>query len=243
MLPFSLHAEETVLIVRAKAKDAKFIGSSIGGARVLVRDVTSGKLLAEGMTSGSTGNTTRIMNEAHERYTTLSDEKTAHFEAVLDISEPVLVEVEVIAPYQKRQAAVRATTQLWVIPGKHIDGDGLVVEIPGMVVDVLSPQTHEVMNAAEEGETSLTITANVVMMCGCPIGPETTWKSENYEVVAMIQAGGETIKTVPMQITDKTSTFSATTTVPGKGYYGVIVYAYDAKTGNTGVDKSSAVIR
>ena len=81
-------ATETKLMVRAKAKDAKFVGSSIGGAHVIVRNTLNGEILAEGHTTGSTGNTNLIMKSAHERYTQLSDDKTAGFLAVVDIEEP-----------------------------------------------------------------------------------------------------------------------------------------------------------
>jgi hypothetical protein len=52
----SLWATETTIIIRAKAKDAKFIGSSIGGAHVVVKHQLTGEILAQGKTEGSTGN-------------------------------------------------------------------------------------------------------------------------------------------------------------------------------------------
>lgn len=133
----------TTLLVRAKAKDAKFIGSSIGGARIIVREAASGKILADGFTEGSTGNTQRIMQEPHTRGKQLSEPGTAVFRATLDIEEPIFVTVEGYAPWNKPQARVKTETQLWLIPGKDITGDGLVLEFPGFVVEVLSPQTHE----------------------------------------------------------------------------------------------------
>jgi predicted alpha/beta hydrolase len=51
----------TMLTVRTRAKDAKFIGSSMGGSYITVRNAQSDELLAEGYTEGSTGNTSRIM--------------------------------------------------------------------------------------------------------------------------------------------------------------------------------------
>lgn len=54
-------ATPTKIMIRAKARDAKFIGSSLGGAYIIVRDKTSQKILAEGKTTGGTGNTDLIM--------------------------------------------------------------------------------------------------------------------------------------------------------------------------------------
>ncbi len=41
-----LHALPTKIVIRVKAKDAKFIGTGIGGAAVIVRDNISGSVLS-----------------------------------------------------------------------------------------------------------------------------------------------------------------------------------------------------
>lgn len=162
-LPALSESVETKIIVRAKSKDAKFIGSSMGGAFVILKDSMTGELLAKGITTGGTGDTKKIMSEPLKRWSLLSDDSTARFEAVLDVAEPQLITVEVHAPYAQRQSMVMATTQVWLIPGKHIVGDGVLVEIPGFAVDVLVPQAHETIKFVE-GKTAVAIEANVVMM-------------------------------------------------------------------------------
>ena len=235
--PLWIYGQETTVMVRVHSKDAKFIGSSIGGAKIIVKDDATGKILAEGITKGSTGDTEKIMQEPRKRGERLTDENTAGFLARLEISEPVLVTVEAIAPVNKRQAAVRSSTQLWVIPGKNIEGDGVVIEVPGFVVDILSPQTHERIPQEEEVQ----ITANVVMMCGCPVTPDGIWDANNYEVAAMVK--GETgdpviVRLEPLQ---KESTFAGTISLES-GNYEVTVYAFDPATGNTGLDKTNIII-
>ncbi|HMQ00043.1 MAG TPA: hypothetical protein PKC24_09695, partial [Cyclobacteriaceae bacterium] len=111
---------ETRIMVRAKAKDAKFIGSSMGGAQVNISNADTGELLANGIITGSTGNTDVIMKTAHERGKQLSDTETAGYEAVLQLSKPVLAHIEVLAPLGQRQSIVKSGTQVWLIPGKHI---------------------------------------------------------------------------------------------------------------------------
>lgn len=155
-------------MIRAKAKDAKFIGSSIGGAKILVKNASTGELIAEGITSGSTGDTDRIMKQDWKRNEMLSNEKTAGFNASLEIDKPTFITVEAYAPVNKKQAEVISSTQLWVIPEKDITGDGVVLEIPGFIVDILSPQTHERIASSE----SIQLKANIVMMCGCPVTQE-----------------------------------------------------------------------
>lgn len=237
LLTMNIVAQETNIMIRAKAKDAKFIGSSIGGAKILVKDALTSEILAEGITTGSTGNTEKIMNQDWKRNQPLSDQNTAGFKAVLDIEEPVFVTVEAYAPLNKKQATVLSSTQLWVIPGKDITGDGVVLDVPGFVVDILSPQTHERINAADE----IQLKANVVMMCGCPVTEEGIWDANQYEVKAMITAENGDSTEIDLKQLEKASTFSGSTSL-NKGLYEVLIYAYDPSTGNTGVDKTDIII-
>lgn len=235
-------ATETKLMVRAKAKDAKFVGSSIGGAYVIVRNAISGTILSEGETTGSTGNTDLIMKSAHERYTQLTDDKTAGFLAVLDLSEPTFVSVEVWSPIHKKNARVQASTELWLIPGKDIVGDGLVLEIPGFVVDILRPNTHQYIPLESVESSGLHIEANIVMMCGCPIEKGGIWDSDLMEVKGLVtkdgKSFGEIVLSNPAQ-----NTFDGRLEIKEGGYYQITVYAYNPKTGNTGVDKINFVVR
>jgi hypothetical protein len=155
-------AAETRVVVRARAKAAKFIGTSMGGALVVIRDSDTGQVLARGVTLGGTGDTKRLMSGTAAGQP-ISDENSAGFEAVLDISEPTLVNIEVSAPLAQRQSLVSSSTQVWLIPGKNITGDGIVLEIPGFAVDVISPQAHETLDAAG-GKTLVKVEANIVMM-------------------------------------------------------------------------------
>ncbi len=230
-------SQETKLMIRAKAKDAKFIGSSIGGARVLVRETITGNILAEGVTKGSTGDTEKIMKKDLKRAETLSDSATAGFLAKLNIKEPKFVTVEVYAPQNKKQATILSSTQLWVLPGKDITGDGIVLEVPGFIIDILSPQTHERLKATE----LVNLSANVVMMCGCPVTSGGIWDAEQYEVKAVITDDKNIQKEVELIQGDKPSTFHAEVTLE-KGLYDVLIYAYDPVTGNTGVDKTNIIV-
>lgn len=232
-------ATPTRLVVRAKAKDAKFIGSSIGGARIIVRDALSGSVLAEGLTEGSTGNTQKIMEQPHVRYQELSDEETAAFTATIDIDKPTLLTIEGYGPWQQPQARIQVQSQLWLIPGKDIDGDGLVLEFPGFVVNVLSPQTHESISAG----TGIAVTANVVLMCGCPITAGGMWDANQYEVEALVEKDGKSMPAVPLSISDKANTFTGTLNAREAGLYQLTVYAYDPLTGNTGVSTTNFLVK
>lgn len=234
-------ATETKLMVRVKAKDAKFVGSSIGGAHVIVRNSINGQILAEGTTQGSTGNTDLIMKTAKERFGQIAEESTAGFLATLDIDDPTFVTIEVISPITKRNAQVHATTELWMLPGKDILGDGVVVEIPGFVIDILQPNTHQYIPLASLQEKGLAIKANIVMMCGCPIEEGGLWDSKMMEVTAHLKKDGKLVMELPLKNPSR-NLFEGTVAISEAGTYEIIVTAYNATTGNTGVDKVNYVI-
>ena len=231
LLNFAALATPTTLVVRAKAKDAKFIGSSIGGARIIIREAVSDRILAEGFTEGSTGNTERIMKQPHQRHQLLSDQETAAFVATLDLDKPTLLTIEGYAPWQYPQARINVQTQVWIIPGKHITGDGIVLEFPGLLVEIANPQTLETLSPEKE----VLLTANIVMMCGCPLTKDGLWNAEEYEVQATIRNDGKELVSIPLHITSKANTFAAHFLPKEKGNFELTVYAYHPLTGNTGV--------
>ena len=228
-------AVPTRIMVRARAKDAKFIGTSMGGAYVRITDNLSGRLLADGYTSGSTGNTDVIMRQPHARHGNLSNDETAGFLATLDIEKPVFINIEVLAPVNDPQARVLASVQTWVVPGKHMEGDGIILEIPGMLVNIIQPQMHQGLTTNESNK-NVTISAHVVMMCGCPISEGGLWDSIDIEVKALVYQEDGLQKVVPL-VYKSVNTFEGKIPVAADGLYEVIVYAYSAKTGNTGLDK------
>jgi hypothetical protein len=155
-------ADPTEITVRVKTKDAKFLGTSMGGALISIKDAQTGELLAKGLTTGGTGNKTRIMKTPVVRGVPISDESAAKFTATIDINEPRRIEVTAYGPMVNLQAANKVSATQWVVPGKHITGgDGWMLELPGFVVDVIAPQTPATLKGVPQ---DVIITANVVMM-------------------------------------------------------------------------------
>lgn len=233
------NATETTLVIRAKSKDAKFIGTSMGGARIVVRNNLTGKILAEGITEGSTGDTELIMKGAHRRGERISTENTAAFVAVLDIDEPVFVSIEAYAPLDKKHAIVSSSTQMWVIPGKDILGDGIIIELPGFVIDILNPASGQTLSKLS---SEITLKAKIVMLCGCPITEGGLWDANQYEVEAIVSKEGEVIKKIPLTIVEEESIFQKQVTLP-PGNYEVKIYAFDPVSGNTGLAEKTFSIQ
>ena len=237
----TVSATETKLMVRAKARDAKFIGSSLGGAYVVIRNKLNQQVLAEGKTTGSTGNTDLIMKDPKMRGSSITDAQTAGFLAKIDIDEPTLASIEVVSPYTHRQAQAKVSTELWLIPGRDILGDGIILEIPGFIIDILKPRTHQYISLKTIKEDLFQIQANVVMMCGCVIDKGGVWNSEEIEVKGVLKKDGKHIKDIKMSLTS-TNLFEGDLLINAVGNYELTIYAYNEKTGNTGVDKVNYVI-
>src|SRR3546814_4861837 len=135
--------------------DAKFIGTSMGGMRVTIRDVRSGDTLASGTTEGPTGNTDAIM-QAAGRSPARTNSDAAGYLAVIDIGEPTLVELTVEGPLDHPGSATIATARRWVMPGQDmITADGWVIEVPGIVI------TPKVAHVGDH----LELTPTIELMC------------------------------------------------------------------------------
>lgn len=231
----------TKLVVRAKAKDAKFLPATLG-VHVTIKNNMTGEVLAKGMAIGGSGNTELIMADAIRRGQQLADESTSKFETVLMLNEPVFVDIEVIASVNRKNGTRKVTTQTWLIPGKDIKGDGLVVEIPGFIVDILSPTTQQYTRLSTIKDGVMPLKASITMACGCVISKGGTWDSEAFTIKAVIMRDGKEVGEFPLKITQVWNNFEGDIPVQMKGDYLIYVYAFDPKTGNTGLDKINFTI-
>lgn len=239
LAPLPLRAEPTPLIIRVLSLGGKFIGSGMGGARIVVRDAATQQVLAEGTTAGGTGDTKRIM-AGGPRNTALADESAAAMRIMLDLKEPTLIEVEASGPLAQRQSAVSARSQRWVLPGHGVaQGDGWVLELNGLVVDVTDPPAH-FRPAAEERQ--IMIRANLALLCGCPIEPGGLWDADRFKVTARIAHDGGEVTTVPLRYAGKTGLFAASIAAAKPGTHDVTVTAIDRATDAVGVDRTSFIV-
>jgi hypothetical protein len=212
-------AVPTPVTVRVLSQGAKFIGTGMGGVDVELADAATGKTLATGRIEGGTGDTAKIMPGA-PRGTPMADEKSAKFDAMLDISEPRAVRVTVKGPLKPAGNAVTAVTTRWLLPGQPVVGDGWVVELQGLA-----------LTARREGGQ---VVADVSMLCGCPIAPGTLWDEKRFELKAWVGMGaGGTA--VPLKWAGQTGRFAAD--VPTGATW---VTAVDTLSGATSAAKISA---
>lgn len=222
-------ATETQIMVRAKAVDAKFIGSSVGGLRAVVTDAETGEVLDSGWINGNTGSTDMLIKNPIARGQSITDDDTAGFIAHVDLTSPRLLKFTVMGPYAYRQSLQEASVTSWVIPGKHILGDGIILDMPGFIVDTWT-------SVLEGGIVQ--IFAKTAMLCGCKISPNTEWQPDNFEAKAIIMRDSKKITEIALDFTGPVAIFSGKTKLEHPGHYKVITYLFDEKTGNVGVDRT-----
>ncbi|MDO8825209.1 hypothetical protein [Methylophaga sp.] len=229
MISLSAIAADTQIMVRAKAVDSKFIGTSVGGIRVIVEDAETSEILDQGWINGGTGDTAVLMENPLKRGEPQADDKTAGFLANVNIDAPRLLRFKLIGPYGYQQAYQEASVTSWVVPGKDILGDGIIITMTGFIVDAWT-------RVLEGGQVDIYTKAS--LLCGCPITKDGLWQANNYEAKAIIMRDDKNIDEVTLDFTGPTGMFSGKTTITEPGHYKAVVYLYDAKTGNVGVDRS-----
>ena len=226
-------AVETNIMVRAKAVDAKYIGTSVGGVKVIVEDAETGEILDQGWINGETGSTQAIIKEPISRGQIMTDAKTAGFLATVDISSPRLLRFKLIGPYAYRQALQEASMTSWIIPGKDLIGNGITLNLSGFIVDAWT-------RVLETGQVDIYTKAS--LLCGCPIYPDGPWDPKNYEATAIIMQNEVIVDEVKLKFTGPKGLFLGKINLAQAGHYKAIVYLLDKKTANVGVDRTMFII-
>lgn len=232
-------AKETKVMIRAIARDAKVIGEHVGGARITVRDVATGKILAEGVQKGGTGDTDIIMKKPRVRGAPVFGTPDASgFLAVLTLDKPTVVEISAEGPLGSPQAIQRATKTMLLVPGEDVLGEGVLLEIHGFIVKTLMPQTDTQVKIGAPFEARATVT----MTCGCPIEPGGLWDANKIHVVARVIREGKIETEVPMTYAGVQNTFKGDVPVSSPGQVELQVLAMDPDNANFGLNKQNLTI-
>lgn len=221
--------------VRVVANDAKLIGDPVGGARITVSDVATGAVLARGVTTGGTGDTERIMRSPRERGATVFDTPgAAGWLAEFPLEGPTVVEVAAEGPLDFPQAAVRAARTLTLAPGAETLGEGIVLTLNGLIVEILDP-------AEGSSGTAVSVRARVRMLCSCPTEPGGLWSVAS--VTARLLDGDEVVAEAPLDYAGETSVYAGEVEAPAPGAYTLEVLAADPATANYGTDRAAIEVR
>jgi hypothetical protein len=246
----------TKVCVRVIARDGKFLGDDVGGASIIIRDAHTRELLTKGNTSGSSGinGPDGVMCARLQRGEPIPTTDASQYTAQLMLDRPRRIEITAHGPVGFPQSANTVSATQWVYPGKDIvEGDGFLLEVPGLIVQIVSPP-------ANSTAASVPIQAHVAMMCGCPIdyknqeskmvcpelpADQQPWLPDEFEVAAVVLSASGAPSTIPMQFVataDTPGQFAGIWDQPLPGSHEITVYAYQKATGNTGVATANIVI-
>jgi hypothetical protein len=219
--------EPTRVDVHVVARDAKLVGSAVGGAQVTIRDAESGEVLSEGVHEGGTGDTGLIMGARERHANVFTTPGAAVYSAQLAFDAPRMITVEATGPLDFPQARTSAATTLLVMPGEDVTGDGVVLELWGYIVEILGTP------AASASGTGLPVRARVRMLCSCPTQPGGLWDAPAVRARLMAPDGTVVAETT-LEYGGTDSTYGGSLALPGAGEYELEVRAISSQTGNTG---------
>lgn len=219
--------EPTRVDVHVVARDAKLVGSAVGGAQVTIRDAGTGEVLAEGVHEGGTGDTGLIMGTRARNANVFTTPGAAVYTAELALDAPRMITVEASGPLDFPQARTSASTTLLLMPGEDVTGDGVVLELWGYIVEILDTP------AASASGRGLDVRARVRMLCSCPTQPGGLWDAPAVRA-RLTASNGAVVAETPLEYEGGDSTYGGSLALPGTGEYELEVRAVSAETGNAG---------
>lgn len=232
-------AKETRVMIRAVARDAKVIGTHVGGAKITVRDAATGEILAQGVQQGGTGDTNTIMKTPRTRgMSVFSSADSSGYLAVLHIDKPTVVEISAEGPLGNAQATQRTSKTMLLVPGENVLGEGILLEIHGFIVTAVSPLADAKVKAGAPFEVKATVT----MACGCPTEPDGLWDANKIHVVARLLRDGKIQSEIPMTYAGVQNTFHADVPATAAGPMELQVLSMDAANANFGILKEAVTI-
>ena len=230
-------AISTPVVVRVVAAHAMALGDNVGGAAVTIRDAQTGTILASGRQSGPSGDARSIMQTPHLQIEPVySVRESASFSADLKLTKPTLVEIVGEGPLKFPQAMRRASKIVLLYPGKGVTGDGIVLELNGLLVNIEAPTTDRPLGIGDEG----TIRATVKMLCGCVVEPFGNWDSRKMDLYGELRLGEKVIQRIDLYHQAKgsfTGAFQIPRSLKGEQSIALRLVAADADAANVGVDE------
>lgn len=228
---------DTRVVTHVVTHDAKLIGTAVGGVRVSIRDVVTGKILADGIQNGGTGDTKRIMQDTRKRGDTIfTAADGARYEASVSIATPTYVDVLAEGPLGYPDQLVRASKRVLLLPGRNIGGDGIVLEMNGYIIDLMGPDTTQALPAS----SPLQVRARVRMLCSCPTQPGGMW--EVHDVVARLVRDNKVVSQTTLAYAGETSVYNGELARVEPGVYQLEVIAANAGAATFGIVKRRVTI-
>lgn len=228
----------TSVVVRVVASHAMALGDNVGGAAVTIRDAETGAILAAGRQSGPSGDPRVIMQTPHlQNEPVYSVRESASFTADLQLAKPLLVEIVGEGPLKFPRAMRRASKTVLLYPGKGITGDGIILELNGLLVNIEAPGADRPLGIGDEG----TVHATVKMLCGCIVEPFGVWDSRKMDLYGELRLGEKVVQRIDLYHQGPKGLFTGAFQIPrslkGEQAISLRVVAADADAANVGMDE------
>ncbi|CUQ67333.1 hypothetical protein [Candidatus Nitrospira inopinata] len=201
----------TTVLVRVVAHGSMVLGKEVGGARVTITDVATGRLLATGLQQGEAGDQNQIMRTPRLLEEPIySTKSSASFTTTLDLLHPTQVDITAEGPLAYPAAMQRVSKRLWLIPGQDMIGDGIVLTLYGYIVQIEQPKPNEPLVARED----LTLRASIRTLSGSWVRPHGDWDSRKLEIYGEILIGDRVIERLQLFYSGRNAEFEAPFFVP-----------------------------
>ena len=198
----------------------------------------TGAVLASGTQTGTGGDLRSIMQTPRMQTEQIYSVKTsAAFTANLHLTKPTLVEITGEGPLKFPHAKRRTSKTVLLYPGKHVTGDGIVLELNGLIVQIEAPPKDRPLGVGDGG----TLRATVKMLCDCIVEPFGNWDSRKMDLYGELRVGNRVIVKVDLYHQGPKGLFLGNYVIPrslqGQEHLTLRVVAADAEGLNVGYDE------
>ena len=229
----------TTILVRVVAHGSMVLGKDMGGARVTITDVASGKILAAGLQQGDAGDQNQIMRTPRMMGESIySSRPSAAFTTTLSLTHPILVEIAAEGPLAYAASSQRASTSVWLVPGQDMTSDGIVLHLFGYIVQIEHPKAGDPLIANDD----VVLRASVRTLSGALVRPHGDWDSRKVQIYGEVLIGNRLLERLQMFYNNDHAGFEAPFFVPlpkdAPDGITLRVVAADPSSGNVGVGKA-----
>jgi hypothetical protein len=201
----------TTVTVRVVGHGSLVLGREVGGARVTVTDLATGQILASGLQQGEAGDQNQIMHTPHfMREPLYSAAPSASFSTTLYLTHPIQVEIAAQGPLSYPAAVQRASKTVWLIPGQHMTGDGIVLQLYGYIVQIVEPKAGDSLIAKEDQP----LRVSVRTLAGTPVQPHGDWDSRQVHIYGEVVVGDKVTERLQMFYSGEKGLFESSFFVP-----------------------------
>jgi hypothetical protein len=201
----------TAILVRVVAHGSMVLGKEVGGARVTITDVASGRILASGLQQGDAGDQNQIMRTPHLMEEPLySSRASASFTTTLELAHPTLVDIAAEGPLAYPASSQRASKRIWLIPGHDLTNDGIVLALYGYIVQIEHPKPSEPLIAKDD----VMLRASIKTLSGSLVRPHGDWDSRKVHIYGELLIGDRVLERLQMFYSGEKASFEAPFFVP-----------------------------